>query len=87
MNGIMIYLVLINLFTFLLYGLDKWYARTHRYRISERMLLLLALFGGSAGALLGMYGFRHKTKHLQFVILVPMMLLLHVLILMKFLFG
>jgi len=62
-----IYLATINLIAFFTYGIDKAKSRKHnRRRISEKTLLLLALFGGSAGALLGMKMFRHKTKKLSF---------------------
>ncbi len=68
------WLAVINIVTFLAYGLDKWKARHHRWRISEGMLLFLAAAGGSAGALLAMYGFRHKTKHRKFTAGVPAIL-------------
>ena len=54
--------------------MDKRRARQHQWRISERTLLGLALIGGSAGALAGMYLFRHKTKKLKFVVGVPVIL-------------
>ena len=50
-----LYLVGINVLTFLVYGLDKWKARRRRWRISEQTLLLLAVLGGSIGALLAMH--------------------------------
>ena len=49
-------------------GLDKRCARTGRRRIPERRLFALALLGGAAGGLLGMYAFRHKTRHWYFVL-------------------
>ena len=55
------WLVSINLAAFLTYGFDKIQARRHSRRVPERTLLLLALIGGSIGALLGMQVFRHKT--------------------------
>lgn len=51
----------------------------YRWRVPEKTLFLLALAGGSAGALAGMYVFRHKTKHLKFVIGLPLILILQVL--------
>ena len=48
-------------------GLDKRYAKTGHRRVPERRLFLLALLGGAPGGLLGMYAFRHKTKHWYFV--------------------
>lgn len=45
---------------------DKKKARNHQYRISERTLWLIAIFGGALGSTLGMKWFRHKTKHTSF---------------------
>ena len=58
-----IYLIGINVLTFLIYGIDKWKARRGKWRIPEDTLIWLAIAGGSIGALLGMYLFRHKTQH------------------------
>ena len=55
-----------------MYGIDKWKAHRKQWRISEKMLLFLAVIGGSAGALAGMYIFHHKTLHKKFTIGVPL---------------
>ena len=68
-------LVVINLLTFLVYGIDKWRAIHGRWRISEATLLLLAILGGSIGALLGMQIWRHKTHHKNFKYGLPLILL------------
>lgn len=68
-------LIVINIVTFLVYGIDKWKAMQGHWRISEFTLLLLAVVGGSIGALLGMKVWRHKTKHLKFKYGVPLILL------------
>ncbi len=70
--------ILVNLLTFVLYGVDKLRAKQADRRIPERTLLLLPYLGGSVGALLGMWIFRHKTKHLKFRILVPLALLVQI---------
>ena len=70
------YLVLVNLIAFALYGIDKRRAKQGAWRISEYTLLLVALLGGSLGALLGMRYFRHKTRHRKFRYGVPLILLL-----------
>lgn len=75
---IIIYLLIMNVITFFMYGIDKWKARKNKWRISEATLLVTALIGGSAGALLGMHIFRHKTKHWKFKILVPLFLIVHI---------
>ena len=46
---------------------DKFYARSGRRRVPEKTLFLLALLFGAPGGLLGMYAFRHKTRHWVFV--------------------
>lgn len=74
---ITVYLALINIGTFLLYGIDKRKAINEKWRISERMLLLVSLSGGSLGALTGMNVFHHKTRNLRFRILIPVFLLIH----------
>lgn len=76
-DGILIYLVFINFAAFIMYGIDKKRAASGRWRISEAALLGIAFAGGSAGALVGMKCFRHKTRHWKFRILVPLFLLLH----------
>lgn len=75
------WLAVINLITFLVFGLDKWKARrreTHAStrRIPEKTLFLLAAAGGSVGALLGMRVWHHKTLHRSFRIGIPLILLL-----------
>lgn len=71
---LLLYLILINAAAFLLMLLDKQKARKNLWRISERTLFLSALLGGSIGALLGMYTFRHKTRHLSFTLGMPAIL-------------
>ena len=62
-NVLLYYLIVINIVTFLIYGIDKWKAKQGSWRISEATLLILAVIGGSIGALLGMKVWRHKTMH------------------------
>lgn len=79
------WLVLVNLITFLVFGLDKWKAKRGEKkegvrRVPEKNLLLLALAGGSVGALLGMKVFHHKTLHKAFKFGVPLILALQIII-------
>lgn len=78
MKIFLIYVVIINIATFSLYGIDKRKAKKNAWRIKESTLLFAALIGGSVGALAGIYIFRHKTKHLKFKIGVPLILILQV---------
>ena len=71
------YLSVINFTTWAAYGLDKGRAKSGKWRIPERTLLLLALAGGSLGALAGMIMFRHKTRKAKFFISVPVMFVVH----------
>lgn len=76
----LVYLILINVLTFLLYYKDKQKARYDAWRISEKTLLLAAFLGGSVGAYSAMKIFRHKTQHLQFNIGIPFILAIHFLL-------
>lgn len=82
MNGWEIYLIVINILAFLLYGIDKHRAKIDAWRISERKLLLVAIIGGSLGALLGMHIFHHKTRKPLFAWGIPFIILLQL-----FLYG
>ncbi len=75
MDFILIYLLLVNAAGFLLMLLDKQKARKKKWRIPERTLFLAAALGGSIGCLIGMYTFRHKTKHKRFTIGIPLILI------------
>ena len=73
------YLAIVNLWAFCLMGFDKRRAkRRGARRIRERTLFLSALLGGSLGAVLGMFRFRHKTKHWYFRLGLPLILMGHV---------
>ena len=72
---VLIYLAVINVFTFFMYGIDKWKAKKSMWRIRETALLGLAVLGGSIGALLGMQVWHHKTMHKKFKYGLPLILL------------
>jgi uncharacterized membrane protein YsdA (DUF1294 family) len=78
MKYFLLYLLLINAAAFLLMLVDKLKAKKNRWRIPERTLFGSALLGGSIGALLGMYTFRHKTRHLSFTLGMPAILIAQV---------
>ena len=73
-------LIVINVITFLIYGIDKWKAKQGSWRISEVTLLLLAVIGGSIGALLGMKVWRHKTQHKKFKYGLPLILIIQIIL-------
>lgn len=71
------YLLALNIAAFAAFGVDKRRARRGEWRVSERTLFLLALLGGSLGAVCGMCAFHHKTKHRYFLWGLPAILLAH----------
>lgn len=77
------YLLIINVITFIIYGIDKYKSIKNKYRISENTLIILPILGGPIGALFGMITFHHKTKKKKFIILIPIILLIWVYILTK----
>ena len=90
-NALLYYLIVINIVTFLVYGIDKWRSTSGRllptgrkkakqgsWRISEATLLILAVIGGSIGALLGMKLWHHKTMHKKFKYGLPLILLVQI---------
>ena len=74
------YLLAANILAFVMYGIDKYKAGRNCRRIPERKLVMLAVAGGSIGAVAGMCLWRHKTKHLKFRIGLPLMLAAQVLL-------
>lgn len=76
-----ILLAVINLITFILYGIDKQRARKKQWRIRESVLIGMAVIGGSIGALAGMAFFRHKTLKPVFRLGIPLILLVQVILL------
>lgn len=78
MRNIIIYVFVVNVIAFLMYGLDKVKAKRLQWRIQESTLLGVAVIGGSIGAFLGMQIFHHKTKKPKFYIGVPAIFILQV---------
>lgn len=75
-----LYLVITNLIAFGAMYFDKRRAKYGKWRIKEHTLFILALLGGSIGAIIGMYTFRHKTKKARFFIGFPVILIAEVLL-------
>lgn len=81
-----VYFIILNTISMTLMYMDKYYARTSRYRISESVLLWTSFLGGSLGGFLGMKLFKHKTRRPKFKLGLPLMILLHIFIFLFFLF-
>ncbi len=70
-------LAVMNVLEFILMVTDKYLAKKHKRRISEKTLLCTAAFGGALGGFLAMYTVRHKTKHWYFVLWMPLFTVLY----------
>lgn len=80
MKLFIMYLIFINGIAFSMMGIDKYRAKHNKWRISEKSLFMSAILLGSAGAVLGMKCFRHKTKHTSFVLGMPILLIIQIMI-------
>jgi uncharacterized membrane protein YsdA (DUF1294 family) len=80
------YLFGINVFAIFLMYSDKRKAKKGYWRVPEQKLFIIALLFGSAGILAGMKLFRHKTRHFKFIYGIPLILIIQLYILYKFLF-
>jgi len=78
--ALLAYLLIINVIAFAVCGHDKKVAARGKgkRRVPEKVLFLLCFLGGSLGMWLGMYFFRHKTRHWYFVLCVPLILVLQI---------
>lgn len=78
MKPLAFYLIIINLYALIIMYIDKGKAKKGTWRIPEAKLFKTAFLFGSLGILLGMYLFRHKTKHMKFVFFIPAILVIQV---------
>lgn len=85
-NALLYYLIVINILTFAVYGIDKWKARKAMWRVREASLLMLAVLGGSIGAWLGMKVWHHKTQHKKFRYGIPAIIIIQLVIIGYFLY-
>lgn len=83
----LLYIVVINIIGLLLMKWDKYLARKQKWRIPENRIWLIALVGGAFGTTMGMYMFRHKTKHMKFILFLPILAILQVIGLIYWQFG
>lgn len=73
----LVYIIIVNIVSFFTFGLDKSKSKKNDWRISEMSLMVLALLGGAAGALLGMVVFKHKTSKVKFTLGIPIIFILN----------
>ena len=73
-----VYIVLINIMAFIVYGIDKAKAKQNKWRIPEKVLIIFAILCGSIGAILGMIVFHHKTRKPKFYVGVPIIIVLQI---------
>ena len=85
-QNIIIYIIIINLFTFFMMWLDKRKAKKGKWRIPENTLLIFVLLGGGIGGIAGMYIFHHKTQKMKFVIGFPVILICQILLILLAIF-
>lgn len=79
------YILLVNIYGFILMYIDKNKSKKGSWRISENKLFITAILFGSLGIFSGMYTFRHKTKHPKFVIGIPTIIILQLFLCFKYL--
>ncbi|MFY3790452.1 DUF1294 domain-containing protein [Ureibacillus sp. MALMAid1270] len=81
--ALLAFIIIESIILLILMGLDKSKAKKKEWRISERTLFTIAIFGGACGGVLGMYFFRHKTKHNSFAFGFPLLAAIHVFLLVR----
>lgn len=84
--GIVLYLLLMNIWALVLFGSDKYKAKRKQLRVRENKLFKVCFFGGAAGGIIGMNLFRHKTLKKKFSVGIPILFVLQ-LILNSFILG
>ncbi|TCL60515.1 uncharacterized membrane protein YsdA (DUF1294 family) [Kineothrix alysoides] len=84
---LLVYFAAVNITGLCLMGLDKYKAKKQAWRIPESTLFIMAIIGGSIGCILGMYAFRHKTRHWYFVYGMPAILLLQIILILAILYS
>ena len=84
---IIIYIIAINIISFIVMGVDKRKAQKRAWRIPESTLFVLAIIGGSIGSILGMHLFHHKTRHGYFLYGMPAILVVQILLVLALIFS
>lgn len=84
---IVLYAVAVNAVSFIMMGVDKRKAIKRAFRIPESTLFVLAIIGGSIGAIIGMHLFHHKTRHWYFLYGMPVILALQIILILVLVFS
>lgn len=84
---ILLYIVIVNLISLVMMGVDKRKAQKRAFRIPEATLFVLAIIGGSLGSIIGMHFFHHKTRHWYFLYGMPVILALQVILVLAVVFS
>lgn len=84
---LLVYFIAVNIIGLFLMGLDKYKAKKRLWRIPESTLFIIAIIGGSIGSIMGMYLFRHKTRHWYFVYGLPAILIIQIGLFLAILYG
>lgn len=84
---LIIYIAAVNIIGFALMGIDKRKARKGAFRIPEATLFAFALIGGSLGSTIGMFAFKHKTKHWYFKFGLPLIIVIQVALVLALFFS
>lgn len=80
MTVLLVFVIIMNLIGYIIMNIDKQRAKRKEYRISEKTLWTIAILFGAIGMTVGMRQFRHKTKHAQFKIGLPVLSLVNILV-------
>lgn len=78
------YILVMSIVAFCVCSADKFAAQRQKSRVPEKVLFLLSALGGSVGMYLGMFTFRHKTKHWYFVVGIPAIILVQAALILYF---
>lgn len=77
------YFIIVNIFSFIIFGIDKKRSIKKKFRISENSLIFMSLIGGWLGSLLAMFYFHHKTRKLKFLIAIPFIAIIWLIVLLN----
>ncbi|RUL56399.1 MULTISPECIES: DUF1294 domain-containing protein [Lysinibacillus] len=81
--ALLVYIAIMSIILCIFMYIDKSRAKNHEWRISEKSLFTMAILGGACGGVLGMYLFRHKTRHNSFAFGFPLLAALHIFIIVR----